>query len=80
MADNNPHTPEPVDTKRWGGPGSSHQDRTKEPPAFADPREGGPTNPPTSQVSGGGGERDLKHCHDDAHRSSKGSKGEPPAN
>ena len=25
MADNNPHTPEPVDEKRWGGPGSSHQ-------------------------------------------------------
>lgn len=72
MGDNNQHTPEPVDPRRWGGPGSSHQDRTEEPPAFADPRAGGPTNPRNSKVSGGGGERDLKHSHDDRHRSSKG--------
>ena len=42
MADNNPHTPEPVDRKRWGGPGSSHQNAHQEPPAFEDPRHGGP--------------------------------------
>jgi len=66
---NNQHTPEPVDEKRWGGPGSSHQNAKAEPPAFEDPREGGPTNPRNSKVSGGGGERDLKHSHDDAHRS-----------
>jgi len=72
MADNNPHTPEPVDAKRWGGPGSSHQDAEQAPPEFHDPRGDGPTNPRNSKVSGGGGERDLKHSHDDAHRSSKG--------
>ena len=55
MADNNQHTPEPVDEKRWGGPGSSHQNAKAEPPEFEDPREGGPTNPRNSKVSGGGG-------------------------
>ena len=45
-----------------------------EPPEFEDPREGGPTNGRNSKVSGGGGERDLKHSHDDAHRSSKGDR------
>ena len=40
MTDNNQHTPEPVDEKRWGGPGSSHQNARQEPPSFEDPREG----------------------------------------
>lgn len=69
---NNQHNPTPEDAKRWGGPGASHENAKKEPPRFEDPREGGPTNPRNSKVSGGGGERDLKHSHDDAYRSSKG--------
>ena len=71
---NNQHNPEPVDEKRWGGPGSSHQNAKAEPPEFEDPREGGPTNGRNSKVSGGGGERDLKHRQDAAHRSSKGDR------
>jgi hypothetical protein len=59
-------------THRWGGPGASHEDRTKPEPAPHDPRPAGTsTNPPTSQVSGGGGERDEKHSHVDDMRSSK---------
>lgn len=59
-------------TRRWGGPGSSHEDASKPAPAIIDPRPPGtPTNPPVSQVSGGGGERDIRHSHDDFHRSSK---------
>jgi hypothetical protein len=73
MADNNQHTPEPADEKRWGGPGSSHQNAKAEPPSFDDPRDGA-TNGRNSKVSGGGGERDLKHSHDDQHRSSKGDR------
>lgn len=69
---NNPHLPTPEDTKRWGGPGASHENAKAEPPTFEDPRKGGATNPRNSKISGGGGERDLKHSHDDAHRSSKG--------
>lgn len=71
---NNQHQPTPVDAKRWGGPGSSEQNAKKEPPSFEDPRGDGPTNGRNSKVSGGGGERDLKHSHDDAHRSSKGDR------
>ena len=76
MPDRSHHyPPEKPDLKRWGGPGSSHQDATEPPPEWEDPRpDGSPTNPPTSTVSGGGGERDLKHSHDDAHRSSKGDR------
>ncbi len=60
------------DTVRWGGPGASHEDRSKPIPQKKDPRpDGSPTNPPVSQVSGGGGERDEKHSHDDRMRSSK---------
>ncbi len=59
-------------TERWGGPGASHEDRSKPPPPKGDPRpEGSSTNPPVSQVSGGGGERDEKHSHRDDMRSSK---------
>ncbi|WP_309088626.1 hypothetical protein [Phenylobacterium sp.] len=60
-------------TVRWGGPGASHEDRTKPMPR---PQPGQPegaasTNPRVSQESGGGGERDEKHSHVDALRSSK---------
>ena len=57
-------------TKRWGGPGASHEDRTKPIPEPAN-SAGKPTNPPVSRVSGGGGERDRKHSHVDNVRSSK---------
>ncbi len=60
-------------TVRWGGPGASHEDRSKpippDPPA--QPEGAASTNPRVSQVSGGGGERDEKHSHVDALRSSK---------
>jgi hypothetical protein len=61
------------DIGRFGGPGSSHQDRDH--PAknqhfghkgggeIAAPDPGSPTNPERSRVSGGGGERDLHHTH-----------------
>jgi len=59
-------------TERWGGPGASHEDRSKPMPEKKDPRpDGVSTNPPVSQVSGGGGERDEKHSHRDHLRSSK---------
>ena len=58
-------------TKRWGGPGASHEDRSKPMPKRQDDRAGGSTNPPVSRVSGGGGERDRKHSHIDNVRSSK---------
>lgn len=65
-------------TETFGGPGSSHQDRAHpgknhQPtgkkgggdPAGTAPPAGAPTNPPTSRVSGGGGERDTHHTHTD---------------
>ncbi len=67
---------------RFGGPGSSHQDRTQ--PDATDqptghkgggaragtaPAPGEATNPDRSRVSGGGGERDRHHSHDPAERS-----------
>jgi hypothetical protein len=52
-------------TRRWGGPGSSHEDRTQPEPRRGDNRMAGePTNTPYSHVSGGGGERDKRHSHD----------------
>jgi len=52
---------------RWGGPGSSHENRDKPMPEKP-PRSGRgvdePTNTPFSHVSGGGGERDRHHGHD----------------
>lgn len=60
------------DTERWGGPGASHEDRSKPMPQQDDPRpDGTPTNPSVSRVSGGGGERDEKHSHVNNKRSSK---------
>jgi hypothetical protein len=60
-------------TVRWGGPGSSHEDRSKPipDPSPAHPEGAASTNPRVSQVSGGGGERDEKHSHVDSMRSSK---------
>lgn len=63
-------------TGRFGGPGSSHQDRSQ-PDATdqltghkgggakhgAAPAPGTPTNRRDSRVSGGGGERDSHHTH-----------------
>lgn len=70
MTDNNKNT------GRFGGPGSSHQDRehpgkNHQPTgkkgggdrAGTAPLPGGPTNPSQSRVSGGGGERDSHHTH-----------------
>ena len=59
-------------TKRWGGPGASHEDRTKPMPEETAPRpDGTPTSAPVSRVSGGGGESDRKHSHISQVRSSK---------
>lgn len=50
--------------ERWGGPGASHENASKPPPAKADPRKPGtPTNDAKSHKSGGGGERDIHHGH-----------------
>jgi hypothetical protein len=69
MPDNNP------DTERFGGPGSSHQDRehpgkNHQPTGHKHagetsqgPAPGAPTNTDKSRVSGGGGERDTHHTH-----------------
>ncbi|HLK25453.1 MAG TPA: hypothetical protein VKT30_12420 [Caulobacteraceae bacterium] len=50
---------------RWGGPGASHEDRTKPAPdrtvKDADDPDRGTRH---SQVSGGGGESDVHHAHE----------------
>jgi hypothetical protein len=50
---------------RWGGPGASHEDRTKPRP---DPTVKDRDDPDHmgqhAKVSGGGGERDVHHSHD----------------
>ena len=52
-------------TVRHGGPGSSDENAKQPAPPKVDPRPvGSSTNPPQSQVSSGGGERDLNHTHD----------------
>lgn len=54
-------------TNRWGGPGASHEDRAESQPEDNAQRDSGrPTNTKASQVSGGGGERDVNHTHDPA--------------
>lgn len=65
-------------TKRFGGPGSSHQDRehpgkNHQPTGKkgggakegTPPPPGSPTNSSDSRMSGGGGERDTHHTHTD---------------
>ncbi|PVM93306.1 hypothetical protein [Caulobacter endophyticus] len=53
-------------TERHGGPGASHEDRTKPRP---DPTVKDRDDPDRysrhSKVSGGGGERDMHHAHED---------------
>ncbi|WP_246698431.1 hypothetical protein [Rhizobium sp. BK529] len=53
-------------TIRQGGPGASHENgkaplQVKRPPAAADSKR-------RSDVSGGGGERDRHHTHEDARK------------
>ena len=51
---------------RWGGPGSSHEDRSKPEPA---PEERASFRPARhSQVSGGGGEADIHHDQTPKHK------------
>lgn len=56
-------------TERWGGPGASHEDRTKPKP---DPMVKDADDPdrmqPFSHVSGGGGEVDRHHGHDSKNK------------
>jgi hypothetical protein len=59
----------PESDRHGGGPGSSHQ--TPEKPAHREKghtQPGAPTNPSRSQVSGGGGERDRHHTHDEGRK------------
>jgi hypothetical protein len=59
-------------TERFGGPGSSRQDRQhpeKGGKAHHAPAPGAPTSGRKSVVSGGGGERDKHHTHEDRERS-----------
>ena len=53
-------------TERCGGPGASHEDRSKPQPEETNDQAGKPTNPNVSQVSSGGGERDVRHTHNPA--------------
>ena len=54
-------------TERWGGPGASHEDRKERRPEDNSQRDSErPTNTKNSQVSGGGGERDVNHTHNPA--------------
>ncbi len=59
-------------TDRYGGPGASHEDRTKPRPDPQATRQAGePTNTAFSGVSGGGGERDRHHSHDPAQKADR---------
>ena len=51
-------------THRWGGPGASHEDRTKPEPETKGKEARTDTEVRFSHVSGGGGERDRHHAHD----------------
>ena len=51
-------------TERWGGPGASHEDRTKPEPETKGKEARTDTEVRFSHVSGGGGERDRHHAHD----------------
>lgn len=61
------------EAERFGGPGSSQQDRKhpeKGGAAHEDqPMAGSPTSGRQSKVSGGGGERDKHHSHDTRFKS-----------
>jgi len=67
-------------TVRWGGPGASHEDRTKPVQEKKGRRETDDgRDAPVSHVSGGGGERDEKHSHVDDLRSSKSHATDTPS-
>ncbi len=55
-------------TERWGGPGASHEDRSKPQPEEDHSQRDSerPTNEKRSNVSTGGGERDINHTHNPA--------------
>jgi hypothetical protein len=57
--------------ERFGGPGSSQQDRKHPEKSIKEkqPRPGEPTSCRSSNVSGGGGERDKHHSHDPKYKS-----------
>ena len=53
-----------LDADRWGGPGSSHQDRNEPKPDPVVKDADAPDHlSPRSQVSGGGGETDIHSRH-----------------
>jgi hypothetical protein len=59
-------------TERFGGPGSSRQDRKHPEKGGKDhdqPTPGSATSGRESKVSGGGGERDKHHSHDPRFKS-----------
>jgi hypothetical protein len=58
-------------TERFGGPGSSKQDRNHPEKFHKDegPEPGKPTSGRESKISGGGGERDKHHSHDPKYKS-----------
>lgn len=60
-------------SERWGGPGASHEDRSKPKPPDPKLDDGDQewAGESRSRVSGGGGELDAKHSHVDKDRSSK---------
>lgn len=68
-------------TRRWGGPGASHEDATKPEPDERQlrPDDAVGSRPNVSQVSGGGGEQDEKHSHVDGMRSSKSHATDSPS-
>lgn len=54
------------ETDRWGGPGASHEDRSKpQPDPTVKDRDDPDRQSRHSKVSGGGGERDVHHAHED---------------
>jgi hypothetical protein len=60
------------DAERFGGPGSSRQNRQapkKSRKQTNAPEPGSPTSGRSSRVSGGGGERDKHHSHDTRYKS-----------
>lgn len=60
----------PAADRHHGGPGSSEQNTEEpEPAPETRPNPDEPPNKERSRVSGGGGERDIHHTHDPAHKS-----------
>lgn len=59
-------------TERFGGPGSSHEDRSKpDKPRRRNDPPGDDKSERLSRVSGGGGERDSHHTHDPRRKGGK---------